>query len=307
MKVIFKRMRNDAEARPSKSRGRSLVRGALTVIVVLLSALGVGIIGAWIITESLSRLPDEEVLAGAHPKKATVTHAVTTIARIEPAQPTIVAVKQSGQKPAGQKPAVVAPPRSEPARTAEPAQKTVPAVVSAKKKEPLLISFTPVRYDEKGNEIVVEPAFKTEMEIGLSVLLSTPPGVEPIPLFPPDNDEDGSGVAEVQKTLANVIDITPEDSEDLAQHKINVGWAKLDMAEFIKQGYSAKDYTATLFETMNDDLRVRRQLIEYIDQVAKTKSAKAAMIALQDANEYLKTNEKPLIDKGEIFEDEAEE
>jgi protein O-mannosyl-transferase len=32
-----------------------------------------------------------------------------------------------------------------------------------------------------------------------------------------------------------------------------------------------------------------------------------AMIALQEANEYLKTNEKPVIDKGEIFEDEAEE
>jgi hypothetical protein len=301
MNVIFKRMRGDAEARPSKSRGRALVRGGLTVIVVLFSALGVGIIGAWIITESLSRLPDEEVLAGAHPKKVTVTHAVTTIARIEPAQPTIVAVNQSSQKPAGQKPDVVAPPRSEPARTA------APAVASVKKKEPLLISFTPVRYDEKGNEIVVEPAFKTEMEIGLSVLLSTPPGVEPIPLFPPDNDEDGSGVAEVQKTLASVIDITPEDSDDLAEHKINVGWAKLDMADFIRQGYSAKDYTATLFETMNDDLRVRRQLVEYIDQVAKTKSAKAAMIALQDANEYLKTHEKPLIDKGEIFEDEAEE
>ncbi len=31
------------------------------------------------------------------------------------------------------------------------------------------------------------------------------------------------------------------------------------------------------------------------------------MKALRDANEYLKTNEKPLIDKGEIFEEEAEE
>jgi hypothetical protein len=296
MMAIFKRVRGDADARHSKSRGRSLLRGALAVVVVLLSALGVGIIGAWIITESLSRIPDEGVSAGGPHKIATVTQVDTNTARPEPAKQTMVAVKQAGQKPA-----VADQPHS------EPAQKTAPVVASAKKKEPLVISFTPVGHDENGNEIVIEPAFKTEMEIGLSVLLSTPPGVEPIPLFPPDNDEDGSYTDEVQRTLANVIDITAEDSEDLAQHKINVGWAKVDMAEFIKQGYSAKEYTSTLFERMNDDLRVRRQLIEYIDKIAKTESAQAAMIALQDANEYLKTNEKPLIDKGEIFEDEAEE
>lgn len=54
-------------------------------------------------------------------------------------------------------------------------------------------------------------------------------------------------------------------------------------------------------------LCLRQQLMEYIDQVAKAEGEQAAMVALQEANEYLVASGKPAIERSEIFDDEVEE
>ncbi len=233
-------------------------------------------------------------------------------ARVEPAASTgqvAVVSPKPAPRVASALPAVItAPPPV--AMAAKPVEPVKALTINAPpERKTIRISLTPPVYDKEGNEIHPEPAFKTDTEIALSSILSTPPGVEPIDMSPPDDEEDveGAQAEDVARTLANVIVITENDDESMAEHKENVGWAKLGMAEAMKGGYKAGDYVKALYEQIKAESKERQELMQMLEKVAQTSDEKTTLAALEEANKYLKENNRPVIDKSEIIEEEPEE
>jgi hypothetical protein len=170
------------------------------------------------------------------------------------------------------------------------------------------ISFgPPPLLDEQGKEIAREPAFKTDTEIALASLVSTPVGVEPIPLMPPDEtDEDGKSTlkTDVENTMTNVLVIQQDDTAEVALVKENVAWGKVDIKEWIKQGRSPKEYLTTLYQQIKGDNEEHVKITAAIEDVYKLQGKEAAQALIKQANDILKTDNRPLINEGEIFEEQ---
>ncbi len=129
-------------------------------------------------------------------------------------------------------------------------------------------------------------AFTSDTDIYLSSILSTPPGVEPIPLLPVD-DEKGT---DIKKALKKDIVIQEDDSKDLVAHKETVAWAKQDIREYVAQGGSAKSYLERIHERQAEAARKANAEAEKLRLLAEKMAIEKSKTQLDAMNQQLQTD-----------------
>ena len=149
------------------------------------------------------------------------------------------------------------------------------------------------RLDRDGN--VIEPegggdeppppdtTFRTQTEHLLSVMLSAPPGI-PMPPMPAPPGMEGDFAA----SLANVITIHGDDTEEMAGRKERVAWAKLDMAEMVKGGASPGDALRAVEQGHNALAEYRQALLRQYVELRREGGEGEADAFLGEANENLR-------------------
>ena len=85
------------------------------------------------------------------------------------------------------------------------------------------------------------PMFTNAVEQLLSMELSVPPGTDAPPLPIVDDMP-----RDTRKALSSVIVIETNDTEAVAAHKENIGWAKAELKSHIQEGGSTSSYLQTL-------------------------------------------------------------
>jgi hypothetical protein len=145
-------------------------------------------------------------------------------------------------------------------------------------------------------------AINTATEQLLSMVLSMPLGVEvpPLPIVEGDDLAKDS-----QAALASTIVIENDDPDDIAERKVNIGWAKMDMQAHIQEGGSAVSYLNQLEE---------RRKAEAARQQAARAEAEAKIVELakklsdQELQKQRQAINQELIDNAvQPLEDESEE
>jgi hypothetical protein len=181
---------------------------------------------------------------------------------------------------------------------------TPPSQEGSARKQPLMISLSMKRYDQDGKELEPPPSYKTDIEISLAAMLSTPPGMEPLPLFPPGMEEGAAMVDEVARTLENKLVITENEDSHSVQTKEAVAWAKVGMKDALTKGHSVGDYIKAVYEQMYGDAQDRQQLLARLSEFSQANDKIVTLEALKDVNARLAQENLPLIEERDFMDDE---
>lgn len=112
--------------------------------------------------------------------------------------------------------------------------------------------------------------FRSNMEVLLSMTIPPHPGerMPPVPLSDnaDETDEDVAAEnADIAKGMKNIIKGEEDDSEEQLWHKANVSEAKLEFAEYHKQGYRLNEYISALQEKVKDDADTLAEAQKIVD------------------------------------------
>jgi len=166
------------------------------------------------------------------------------------------------------------------------------------------ISLVPAAVDAEGNEVPLKPAFTSDTEIALSSLVSTPPGVEPVSLLPPD-DGDGGFEADALSSLGRAIVIDEgRDGDGAAAQKEAVAWAKADLAAAMRNGHTARAHIDAVYRQLKEDAELRRDAVAALEGMVRANGRAEAARQLETVNAALEASGRPAIGEEEVFGEE---
>jgi hypothetical protein len=135
-----------------------------------------------------------------------------------------------------------------------------------------------------------KPSFTNVLEQLLSMELSIPPGVAspPLPIL-------GDLHEETHKALASVIVIETNDTDAVAAHKENVGWAKEELRSHIQEGGNAVSYLQTLKDRRAAEIARQKEAREAAEAQVRELAKK---LSQEELDKQLDAINKNLTDTG---------
>lgn len=140
----------------------------------------------------------------------------------------------------------------------------------------------------------------------LSMLYSVELGDDPPP-FPMAYGEDDTGNEDFEVTATNQIVIGENDTAQDERRKEDIAWAKLDIAEYVKNGGKAKDALNEIYKYYKDCAKMRTEAADYFREwlTENPEEEEEVLKEFEEYNAKLKADGIKVLDIEEIqpFED----